>query len=888
MMKNSPLSFLITLVFSVLLIGATKAQSLITATINTPGNSQVLSEECDGPYQLVIYRASDVTDTITITLTSTGEATLGVDFNFLPGTFPLVMLPDVDSVIIPISVVNDGLPEGISNGEESLILNLTASDGSTVSTFVLEGHAIADRYFINFSHSGDTITTCEFGISTLFVEPGFTWESAGAAFFNPPIVTEPGWYYLQVGSDTCGAKDSVYVDLLYGHINEDTLYICDDGSGVTILTTITGDPISFQWIPSDSTLSDPNSLTPLATPTVTTTYILEVVFAECTSRDTVVVRVDSLPDDLHIDIAPQKPYYCAGEIVALFSPSFDSLAYPDLEFLWRPNDGTFLSDTSLLNAALQLQDTTLYIRTNTNNACMSEDSIMIDVVPSGVPLTVTDTTLCPGASFQVAVLSNQVTEPEWTPEDGLSCTMCLSPTVTVTGTPGTTQVYMFSGKIKECPVGATLSITIPPIQEINIAGDQIVCGGDIVPLTITNPAGLSGFEWDVQGGNATLSCNDCPNPMVTVGGNETVTLVVTANTTDTAYCGALGIIQLAHGIDAVINGDPIGACEGGTAVAFPGTEEIENVIWVVEEGNLSLSCSACRNPTVTVEGPGRLRYTGRSTHPDTCSITGTVEVTIDVNQITLPDIRLCIDNTVSLSTGLANIDEITWTRLTGDMTLSCNNCPEPVVTLHGAGGTIRFEGFISSPDICFFEGTVDIIAETGMDVITWETDPDSMDIHQGQQVTVTFNSLGAPPTNISWIVNGVGVGGNTNAITFNANEEINIVTATFINTFGCTQVAIDTILALPPMYQIPNAFTPNGDDKNDRFRVIVMGDITVETFRVFNRWGQLVYDAPPNDLEGWDGNFKGEPASSDTYVYMAKIRTPSRTEIVEGDVMLLR
>ena len=71
--------------------------------------------------------------------------------------------------------------------------------------------------------------------------------------------------------------------------------------------------------------------------------------------------------------------------------------------------------------------------------------------------------------------------------------------------------------------------------------------------------------------------------------------------------------------------------------------------------------------------------------------------------------------------------------------------------------------------------------------------------------------------------------------------------------------------------------------------IIINGNINVDEFLIFNRWGQLVYEAPDGDLEGWDGQFKGQPAASDTYVYSAKLRFPNGdTRIAKGDVMLLR
>jgi hypothetical protein len=51
----------------------------------------------------------------------------------------------------------------------------------------------------------------------------------------------------------------------------------------------------------------------------------------------------------------------------------------------------------------------------------------------------------------------------------------------------------------------------------------------------------------------------------------------------------------------------------------------------------------------------------------------------------------------------------------------------------------------------------------------------------------------------------------------------------------------------------------------------------------------MVYEAPEDDLAGWDGTWKNEPAASDTYVYTATLRYPDgRSEIAKGDVILLK
>ncbi len=70
----------------------------------------------------------------------------------------------------------------------------------------------------------------------------------------------------------------------------------------------------------------------------------------------------------------------------------------------------------------------------------------------------------------------------------------------------------------------------------------------------------------------------------------------------------------------------------------------------------------------------------------------------------------------------------------------------------------------------------------------------------------------------------------------------------------------------PPDIFVPTAFTPNGDGLNDIEKPIPVGIFKLENFSVFNRLGQLLYST--SDIEkGWDGNYKGKPQQTGTYVY---------------------
>lgn len=71
--------------------------------------------------------------------------------------------------------------------------------------------------------------------------------------------------------------------------------------------------------------------------------------------------------------------------------------------------------------------------------------------------------------------------------------------------------------------------------------------------------------------------------------------------------------------------------------------------------------------------------------------------------------------------------------------------------------------------------------------------------------------------------------------------------------------------------RIPQAFSPNGDGNNDEFKIF-FGNLpcAVETFQIYNRWGQLMYDHKNREELSWDGKFNGEVCSPGIYVYIIK------------------
>jgi gliding motility-associated-like protein len=144
--------------------------------------------------------------------------------------------------------------------------------------------------------------------------------------------------------------------------------------------------------------------------------------------------------------------------------------------------------------------------------------------------------------------------------------------------------------------------------------------------------------------------------------------------------------------------------------------------------------------------------------------------------------------------------------------------------------------------------------------------------------------------NYSWISpNGYSI---TNPFSQNAlitlSNDANVY-LTVKDAIGCE--ASDTIFIKVyegPTYYIPNSFTPNGDGLNDIFRAIPPGIANTTYFRVFNRFGELMFETN-QWLKGWNGTFNGKEQPAGTYVWAVSGVDKNNQKIeMKGTVNLIR
>ncbi|MES2373197.1 MAG: PKD domain-containing protein [Bacteroidota bacterium] len=96
------------------------------------------------------------------------------------------------------------------------------------------------------------------------------------------------------------------------------------------------------------------------------------------------------------------------------------------------------------------------------------------------------------------------------------------------------------------------------------------------------------------------------------------------------------------------------------------------------------------------------------------------------------------------------------------------------------------------------------------------------------------------------------------------------------------------IMKTGPEIFVPSAFTPNSDGKNDVLKPVTVGITTLHFFKVFNRWGQLLFSTTTIG-KGWDGWYNGQAQPAGAYVYEAEGWDYKGTKMLrKGTVVLIR
>ncbi len=172
---------------------------------------------------------------------------------------------------------------------------------------------------------------------------------------------------------------------------------------------------------------------------------------------------------------------------------------------------------------------------------------------------------------------------------------------------------------------------------------------------------------------------------------------------------------------------------------------------------------------------------------------------------------------------------------------------------------------------------------------------DSLEYCQGLAL---FNNLSEDATQFEWSVDGGVFSTETNpSFNFNATGDFDVTLTATNPGSPCVSDTTQTItlgdLSDDVMFTMPNVFTPNSDGLNDFFNIVSKNPdfqqfIRVITFKIYDRWGQLIYD---NDdpTSGWDGNYNADFAPAAVYAYYIEYELiDCNNQSEKGNVTLIR
>lgn len=114
-----------------------------------------------------------------------------------------------------------------------------------------------------------------------------------------------------------------------------------------------------------------------------------------------------------------------------------------------------------------------------------------------------------------------------------------------------------------------------------------------------------------------------------------------------------------------------------------------------------------------------------------------------------------------------------------------------------------------------------------------------------------------------------------------------------ISAIPAEPAAAPTSLCAECAIYIPNAFSPNGDARNDEFLIYPEAGCAFSTFaiKLYDRWGNVFFESESPDFS-WDGTINNQDAPSAVYFYVIQYSTQeagsNNTETISGDVALLR
>jgi gliding motility-associated-like protein len=601
--------------------------------------------------------------------------------------------------------------------------------------------------------------------------------------------------------------------------------------------------------------------------TLTTTLPTTVGGGTCTNRNTTTVVIKPTP---HPVLGSNSPV-CSGNALNLTTTApagstfdwtgplgfTDVLQYPTIDPAITANSGTY----------------TVVVNLNGCPSLPTSITVVVDSTPE-VPVVTTNSPGPPGnticeddtLTFSSFTATAGATY-SWTGPNSFSSTEA-NPVI-MHATPLASGIYTVVVTLGACNSSATIIATVTPTPPITISSNTPVCSGDVdsILLFATGNPG-STFTWY---GPYTFFSN-AQNPI--------------RNPVSVEYTGVYHATVLLDGCTntatttVVVNPTPtppwvkwLTYCQNYDA---PYLQAIgSNILWYTSSAPGTVGSTTPPKPATDVVGV-KFYFTNQTALGCPSAIDSIRVVTNPSPTVTVsPDVTVCPWDSVVLSA--VNTDPIAYFHWYPSMyvndTAAATVIVRPETNMDYSVVSTNMYG-------CTDTATVSVTVKANA-VINL---PDSVMLYPGETYQIQ------PSTNcskFSWTPSG-GLSGKYISNPVASPQVSTKYVLTGVTEWGCkTKDSINVTINDESVLTLPNAFAP-GTGTNGIFRIIKRGQANLLHFRVYDRWGVVVFQTSNID-EGWDGTYKGTPQPVGVYIYeVTAVTNTGKAFNKSGNVTLLR
>ncbi len=400
-----------------------------------------------------------------------------------------------------------------------------------------------------------------------------------------------------------------------------------------------------------------------------------------------------------------------------------------------------------------------------------------------------------------------------------------------------------------CRKDTVITITQPSLLTASAAAVAATCNGNDGTITITAAGGSPAYDYSIDNG-----LNYVPgNVFITSPGSYNNILVKDSHgciATTNASIALIDTMRLELGPDTAI-------CEWSSITLVPQTNAQTNqYTW---SPNIDLSDTAAANPVVSPHYDIKYYLTAKW---GACQRTDSITVFVKLKPVANAglDTLICYRSPATLRGSVIRVSgpvSFLWSppaRLFP---------PNAAVTLAQPDTTQQYVLEVSDNYGCNFKVYDTVLvtmlppvpANAGRDTVAVEGVPHQLFGSGG--VTYVWTPAGPLDNPYS----------QSPRATLYSDQTFTVYVQDIAGCLGSDQVNIKVYKG--PTYYLPNAFSPNGDGLNDVFRPQPVGIEKTDYFRIFNRYGELLYETKEY-RRGWDGTFRGKKQDQGTYVWMIK------------------